>query len=262
MRENSISDTKNIIAITSGKGGVGKSTISVNLSIALAQLGYSVALLDADIYGPDTPRMLNISDNILKWNSQDKIIPSENFGIKLMSVGLTTPNSDTPLVWRSSVAVSAIKQFLDDVEWGELDFLIIDMPPGTGDIQLTISQELPLSRAIIITTPQPVSTDDASRAIAMYQDIGIDIIGVIENMSYFIAPDTGIRYNIFGENGGKILSDRYNIPLLGQIPIDIDIRKASDSGLPTISLGKDSTKLYYQNIIKELLHRVEELDSI
>ena len=259
MSQNGKTIAKHIIAITSGKGGVGKSTISVNISIALAQLGYSVALLDADIYGPDTPRMLNISDNTLKWNNHNKIVPSENFGIKLMSVGLTTPSSDTPLVWRSSVAVSAIKQFLNDAEWGELDFLIIDMPPGTGDIQLTISQELPSSRAIIVTTPQPVSTDDASRAIAMYQDIGIDLIGVIENMSYFIAPDTGTRYNIFGENGGKILSERYNIPLLGQIPIDIDIRESSDRGLPSISLGNDSVKLYYQNIVKELLYRVEKI---
>ncbi|MRI59124.1 MAG: ATP-binding protein, partial [Epsilonproteobacteria bacterium] len=187
---------KNIIAVTSGKGGVGKSTVSTNLAIALAQKGYKVGLLDADVYGPDIPRMVGVEHERLRWGNNDKIIPSENFGIKVMSVGLTTPSPDTPLVWRSSVAVSALIQFLEDVDWGELDFLVIDMPPGTGDIQLTMAQELPITAGVLVTTPQMVASDDVSRAIMMFKDIGVHIGGLIENMSYFIAPDTGKRYDI------------------------------------------------------------------
>lgn len=181
---------KRVIAVTSGKGGVGKSTVSVNLSVALAQKGFKVGLLDADVYGPNVPRMTQVADEKLKWNDNNKIVPSENFGIKIMSVGLTTPSSDTPLVWRSSVAVSALIQFLEDVEWGELDFLVIDMPPGTGDIQLTMAQELPITAGVIVTTPQPVALDDVSRAIMMFKDINVPIGGLVENMSFFIAPDT------------------------------------------------------------------------
>ncbi|MEY4503722.1 MAG: hypothetical protein RL154_10, partial [Pseudomonadota bacterium] len=176
---------KKIIAVTSGKGGVGKSTISTNLAVALAQKGFKVGLLDADIYGPDIPRMMGLSGAKLKWGDV-KMLPSENFGVKIMSVGMTTPTDDTPLVWRSSVAVSALVQFLEETEWGELDFLVIDMPPGTGDIQLTVAQELKLSGAILVTTPQLVATGDVSRAIMMYKEIGVNIIGIVENMSYYL----------------------------------------------------------------------------
>lgn len=248
---------KNIIAITSGKGGVGKSTVSVNLSIALAQKGFKVGLLDADVYGPDIPRMTKTEHERLKWGDDNKIIPSQNFGIKIMSVGLTTPSPDTPLVWRSSVAVSALIQFLEDVKWGDLDFLVIDMPPGTGDIQLTMAQELPITAAILVTTPQIVSLDDVSRAIMMFKDIGVKIGGLIENMSYFIAPDTKKRYDIFGKGGGKSLSKRYQIPFLGQIPLDIKIRELSDSGTPAITLGDEKQKEYYKNVIKNLFKEVD-----
>jgi len=243
---------KNIIAVTSGKGGVGKSTISVNLSIALAQKGYKVGLLDADVYGPDVPRMTKTEHERLRWGDNNKIIPSVNFGIKIMSVGLTTPTSDTPLVWRSSVAVSALIQFLEDVDWGELDFLVIDMPPGTGDIQLTMAQELPISAGVLVTTPQMVAADDVSRAIMMFKDIGVHIGGLIENMSYFIAPDTGKRYDIFGKGAGESLAVRYNIPFLGQIPLDMKIREFSDSGTPPVALGKDNHKKYYKDIVENL----------
>ncbi len=244
---------KNVIAVTSGKGGVGKSTVSTNLSIALAQMGYRVGLLDADVYGPDIPRMIGVEHEKLRWGDNDKIIPSENFGIKIMSVGLTTPSPDTPLVWRSSVAVSALIQFLEDVDWGELDFLVIDMPPGTGDIQLTMAQELPLSAGVLVTTPQMVAADDVSRAIMMFKDIGVPIGGLIENMSYFIAPDTGKRYDIFGSGGGKALADRYQIPFLGEIPLEMDIRELSDKGRPPVALGNDTIKNYYRSIVKNLL---------
>jgi ATP-binding protein involved in chromosome partitioning len=243
---------KNIIAVTSGKGGVGKSTVSTNLAIALAQEGYKVGLLDADVYGPDIPRMTGTSHEKLRWNSKNKIVPSENFGIKIMSVGLTTPTPDTPLVWRSSVAVSALIQFLEDVDWEKLDFLVIDMPPGTGDIQLTMAQELPITAGVLVTTPQMVAADDVSRAIMMFKDIGVHIGGLIENMSYFIAPDTKKRYDIFGKDGAKALAIKYNIPFLGEIPLDMDIRVLSDEGRPPVALGDENHKTYYKNILKNL----------
>ncbi|HEX5623654.1 MAG TPA: Mrp/NBP35 family ATP-binding protein [Sulfuricurvum sp.] len=248
---------KNVIAVTSGKGGVGKSTVSVNLSIALAQLGYKVGLLDADVYGPNVPRLTNTDLEKISWNDDNKIVPSENYGIKIMSVALTTPTSDTPLVWRSSVAVSALIQFLEDVAWGELDFLVIDMPPGTGDIQLTMAQELPITAGVLVTTPQLVASDDVSRAIRMFQDIHVPMAGLVENMSYFVAPDTKNRYDIFGTGGGQRLSERYNIPLLGQIPIDMEIREGSDNGEPPVALGNDEQKKYYQDIVKKMLENIQ-----
>lgn len=248
---------KNVIAVTSGKGGVGKSTVSVNLAIALAQIGYKVGILDADVYGPNIPRLTNTDLEKITWNDDNKIVPSENYGIKIMSVALTTPTSDTPLVWRSSVAVSALIQFLEDVEWGELDFMVIDMPPGTGDIQLTMAQELPITAGVLVTTPQLVASDDVSRAIRMFQDIHVPIAGLIENMSYFIAPDTGKQYDIFGSGGGQHLSERYSTPLLGQIPLDMGIREGSDNGEPPVVLGSDSQKKYYQDIVKKMMEEIE-----
>ncbi|MEA3418726.1 MAG: Mrp/NBP35 family ATP-binding protein [Campylobacterota bacterium] len=253
---NRASYAKHIIAVTSGKGGVGKSTVSVNLSVALAQLGYKVGLLDADVYGPNTPRMLQVQDEKLQWNDEDKMIPSENYGIKVMSVGLTTPSSDTPLVWRSSVAVSALIQFLEDVAWGELDFLVIDMPPGTGDIQLTMAQEVPITAGLIVTTPQMISVDDVSRAIMMFKDIGVHIGGLVENMSHFIAPDTGKEYAVFGEGGGEETAEKYNIPLLGKIPLTMSIREASDQGTPPVAMGSDEEKKYYKTIANNLLAEI------
>ena len=247
---------KRVIAVTSGKGGVGKSTVSVNLAVALAQKGFKVGLLDADVYGPNIPRMLGTADEKLRWGDNDKIIPSENFGIKIMSVGLTTPTSDTPLVWRSSVAVSALIQFLEDVDWGELDFLVIDMPPGTGDIQLTMAQELPITAGVIVTTPQPVALDDVSRAIVMFKDINVPIGGLVENMSFFIAPDTGKRYDIFGRGGGEATAKKYGIPFLGKIPLDMQIREFSDDGTPPVAMGDKRQKGYYKNIADNLLKQI------
>ena len=226
-----------VLAVTSGKGGVGKTTVSVNLSIALKQLGFS--------------------DEKLRWTDNDKIATAENFGIKSISVGMTTPSHDTPLVWRSSVAISALIQFLEDVDWGELDFLVIDMPPGTGDVQLTMAQELPLAGGVLVTTPQNVATDDVSRAIMMFKETGVKIGGLVENMSYFVAPDTGTRYDIFGKKGGQELAVRYQIPFLGEIPLDMEVRSASDEGRPPVAMGNDTQKSYYKTIAQELLKSLE-----
>jgi ATP-binding protein involved in chromosome partitioning len=242
---------KKVIAISSGKGGVGKSTISANFAVGLAQKGYKVGLLDADVYGPNIPRLFGIEHEKLAWDEKNKIVPHENFGIKIMSVGFTTPKSDTPLVWRSSVAISALVQFLEDVAWGELDFLVIDMPPGTGDVQLSMAEELPLFGALIVTTPQTLSIDDVSRAIMMFKEVNVPILGLVENMSYFQAPDTKTRYEIFGKSKAHELCKRYNIKLLGQIPLDIVVRELSDVGKLPIAFGDDKIKKIYKNLCKE-----------
>lgn len=245
---------RHVVIVTSGKGGVGKTTVAVNLACGLAQRDLRVGILDADVYGPSVPRMLQVAHERLHWNERDRIVPSENFGLKIMSVGLTTPTADTPLIWRSSVATSAIIQLLDDVDWGELDVLVIDMPPGTGDTQLTVAQELRISAAIVVTTPQTVATDDVSRAIRMLEEIGAPIAGVIENMSGFIAPDTGVRYPVFGEGGGRLLAERYDVPFLGEIPLDMDIREASDEGLPIAATGRDEQRAPFLAIADRLLN--------
>jgi len=247
---------KKVIAISSGKGGVGKSTVSANVAVALAQKGYKVGLLDADVYGPSIPRLFGIENEKLQWNNKNKILPHENFGVKIMSVGLTTPSADTPLVWRSSVAISALMQFLEDVEWGELDFLVIDMPPGTGDIQLSMAEELPLFGAILVTTPQTIACDDVSRAVMMFKDVHVKILGIVENMSYFIAPDTNKRYDIFGKDGGKYICEKYKLKLLGQIPLDMNIREMSDNGKMPIAFGNENIKENYRKIVSKVLEEV------
>ena len=244
---------KKVIAISSGKGGVGKSTIAANIAVGLAQHGLHVGLLDADMYGPSIPRLFGLENERISWNDNNQMIPCENFGVKVMSVGLTTPRNDTPLVWRSSVAISALIQFLEDVAWEELDYLIIDMPPGTGDVQLTMAQELPLSGAIHVTTPQKVATDDVTRALVMFQDIHVPVLGVIENMSYFIAPDTLKRYDIFGKNGAQQLCNTYGVSLLGQIPLQGDIIELCDEGKIAIALADEEIKKYYQEIVQRII---------
>lgn len=243
---------KKIIAISSGKGGVGKSTVAANIVVGLAQKGLHVGLLDGDIYGPSIPRLFGLESEKIVWNDANQMVPSENFGVKVMSVGLTTPKNDTPLVWRSSVAISALIQFLEDVAWGELDYLVIDMPPGTGDVQLTMAQELPLSGVVLVSTPQLLSTDDVSRALVMFQDIKVPILGIVENMSYFIAPDTGARYDIFGSGGAQKLCDSYGITLLGQIPLLMDIGILSDKGEIAIARGESVVKKCYQTIVEKI----------
>jgi ATP-binding protein involved in chromosome partitioning len=247
---------KNIVIVTSGKGGVGKSTVAVNLASVFAQRDWKVGLLDADVYGPSVPRMLQVEDERLRWNDQNRIECAENFGIKVMSVGMTTPTPDTPLAWRSSVATSAMIQLLEDVDWGELDLLLVDMPPGTGDTQLTMAQELKVTAAVVVTTPQVVSTDDVRRAIRMLQEVNVPIGGIVENLSGFVAPDTGARYPIFGEGGGRLLAEQYKLPFLGEVPIDQAVRVAGDAGTPIAVSGSAAQKRYYEAIADALLAAV------
>ena len=226
-----IEGIKNIIAIASGKGGVGKSTVSINIASAFSSIGKKVGILDADIHGPSIPHMLGLKGKP-EVNNKKKIIPFEFGDMKVMSIGFLL-SDDQPVVWRGPMVHSAIKQMATDTDWGELDILIIDMPPGTGDAQITVSQHLPLDGAIIVSTPQPVALNDAIKAIGMFKKVNIDIIGIIENMSYLLLAD-GTKENIFGENGAKEMSERLNIEFINEIPLDKKIRESSDNGLPFV----------------------------
>ncbi len=250
-----LAQVKNILLTTSGKGGVGKSTVAVNLASALAQRDLAVGLLDADVYGPSVPRMLGLQDERMRWNDDDKIIPAENFGLKVMSVGMTTPDADTPLAWRSSVAVSALIQLCDDVDWGALDVLIIDMPPGTGDVQLTMMQELCVAGAVVVTTPQTVATDDVRRALRMLKEMNVPVAGVVENMSGFVAPDTGTVHHPFGQGGGRTLAEDYAVPFLGEIALDPDIGALADDGRPVAAMGHPAQRAMFDQIAEALLSR-------
>ncbi len=234
---------KNIIAVVSGKGGVGKSTVAANLALALSQGGASVGLMDADIYGPSVPIMFGIRGErplMKKKGEKGIIIPLEKFGIKLMSIGLLVDEKQA-IVWRGPMASSAIRQFVTDVEWGELDYLVIDMPPGTGDIHLTLVQTVPVTGVVVVTTPQPVALADAKKAVAMFgqAQIKVPIIGLVENMSWFTPAELPEnKYYLFGNGGGKNMAEQFDIPFLGQIPLVQGIREGGDMGVP-IMVGDD-----------------------
>jgi ATP-binding protein involved in chromosome partitioning len=227
---------RNAIAVGSGKGGVGKSTVSVNIAVALAQAGARVGLMDADIYGPNTPTMLGVEK--LPPPNGPRLIPAEAHGIKMISMGLLVKPGQ-PLIWRGPMLNSAIRQFLSDVEWGELDYLIIDLPPGTGDASLSLAQALPLSGAVIVTLPQLVSLEDAGRGLNMFKTLEVPILGIIENMSYLELPD-GTHMDIFGTGGGEHLAQITNTPFLGKIPIDQNVRIGGDTGKPIVVSHPDS----------------------
>ena len=227
---------RNAIAIGSGKGGVGKSTVAVNTAVALAQSGARVGLLDADIYGPNVPTMMGITR--LPPPRDNKLAPAEAFGVKVMSIGFLV-KPDQPLIWRGPMLHSAIRQFLSDVDWGELDYLVVDLPPGTGDAALSLAQSLPLSGGVVVTLPQEVSLEDARRGIEMFRQLEVPLLGVVENMSYLELPD-GTRMDIFGSGGGERLAVAANVPYIGGIPMDPSVRVGGDSGKPVLVTNPDS----------------------
>ena len=220
-----------IVAVASGKGGVGKSTVAANLALALKANGLSVGVLDADIYGPSMPRMLGISGRPSASSDGKILTPMENFGVKCMSIGFLVPE-DTPMIWRGPMVMSALQQMLRDVAWGELDIMIVDMPPGTGDAQLTMAQQVALAGAVIVSTPQDIALIDARKGLAMFQKVNVPVLGIIENMSYFLCPHCGGRSDIFSHGGARREAQRLGTDFLGEVPLDIAIRETSDEGRP------------------------------
>lgn len=229
---------RNVIAVGSGKGGVGKSTTAVNLALALAAEGAKVGVLDADIYGPSVPAMLGISG---KPESPDNkhIEPLRAFGVEAMSIGLLV-DSDAPMIWRGPMATSALTQLFNDTLWGDLDYLLVDLPPGTGDIQLTLSQKIPVAGAVIVTTPQEIATLDARKALKMFEKVNIAVLGIVENMAVHVCSNCGHAEHLFGEGGGERMAQQYGVPLLGSLPLDVSIREQGDAGQPVVVAAPES----------------------
>lgn len=230
-----IEGVENLITVGSGKGGVGKTTVSVNLSIALAALGYKVGLLDADVYGPNVPLMMGVRDT--PYMVEGRIQPLEQYGVKLMSMGFLNPG-DKPLIWRGPMLHSVMQQFLRQVDWGGLDYLLVDLPPGTGDVQLSLIQTAPITGAIVVTTPSEVSLEDGRKAVLMFRQVKVELLGMVENMSYLIVPGTGQRVDVFGEGGGKRTAEAMDVPFLGELPMDPRVRIGGDTGRPVALLGE------------------------
>lgn len=244
---------RNALAVGSGKGGVGKTTVAVNLAVALAQAGARVGLLDADVYGPNVPTMMGVDH--MPPARDNKMVPAEAYGVKLMSIAFLVEKGQ-PLIWRGPMLHSAIRQFISDVDWGELDYLIVDLPPGTGDAPLSLSQSLPLTGAVIVTLPQQVSLEDAARGLEMFRTMQVPLLGVVENMSYLPLPD-GSTMDIFGQGGGESLAQAAEVPFLGTIPIDPHIREGGDSGVPILVAHPDSSSgLALKDISEKIAARI------
>jgi ATP-binding protein involved in chromosome partitioning len=249
-----------IIAVGSGKGGVGKTTLAVNLAIAMARLGHKVGLLDADVYGPNVPLMLGISAQP-KVHGDNRIEPLEAHGVRVISVGFLNPG-DKPLIWRGPMLHSIIRQFLGSVQWGELEYLVVDLPPGTGDVALSLIQTVPLTGAIVVSTPSDVSLQDARKAIEMFRQMKVDVVGMVENMSYFVCPHCHQQTDIFSRGGAQRTAEQFGVAYLGDVQLDPDIRKSGDMGNPAVLAGEDSpsAKPLYE-FARKVIARVEEIKA-
>ncbi len=262
VRDNAplLPNVKNIIAVASGKGGVGKSTVAANLAVSLTKKGAKVGLIDADIFGPSVPTMFNCEHEqpqVIQKDGKNLILPIEQYGVKLISIGFLAP-SDNAVVWRGPMASSALKQFLSDAEWGELDYLLIDLPPGTSDIHLTLVQSVPVTGAVIVSTPQKVALVDAQKGIAMFKQpqINVPVLGIVENMAYFTPEELpNNKYYIFGEGGGQKLADKFEVPFLGQVPIVQSIRESGDNGFPAV-LKDDITASSFEVLAEAMARQV------
>jgi ATP-binding protein involved in chromosome partitioning len=249
-----------IIAVGSGKGGVGKTTLAVNLALAMSRLGFKVGLLDADIYGPNVPLMLGESTEP-ELTPDGRIVPAERYGIRAISVGYLNPG-DKPLIWRGPMLHGVIQQFISRVAWGELDYLVIDLPPGTGDVVISLSQSVPLTGAVVVTTPSGVALQDARKAIEMFNQVHVEILGVVENMSYFVCPHCNHEIDVFSTGGGERTAKQYNVPFLGRIELDPTIREGGDSGHPVVLAGEqaNNAKSLFA-FARKVLERADELKS-
>ena len=257
--ESLLPGVKHIIAVASGKGGVGKSTVSANVAVALAQTGANVGLMDADIYGPNVPMMMGASDPPGKEG--EKIKPSDAHGVKIMSMGFFVPG-DTAVVWRGPMVHTAIQQFFRDVLWGELDYLLIDLPPGTGDAQLSLSQIVPLTGVVTVTTPQEVALSDVRKGVMMFKKVNVPLLGMIENMSFFLCGHCGERTDIFSFAGGERAAEKFDVPFLGRIPLDPAIRAGGDAGTPLVVADPDSPQSQaFRSVTSALQRRVAELTN-
>jgi ATP-binding protein involved in chromosome partitioning len=234
-----VDGVKNIIAVGAGKGGVGKTTVAVNLAVALAAAGSRVALLDADMYGPNVPIMLGFEKGLRLEQDGKNILPAERYGVQTVSMGFLTAD-DAPVIWRGPMLHGAIQQFFRDVKWTDVDYLIVDMPPGTGDVALSLSQTVPVAGAVVVTTPQTVSVADTRRAVKMYQKLNIPVIGIVENMSYFVCSGCGTEADIFGKGGGEALALELGVPYLGAVPLAARVRSGGDAGTPIVLSEPDS----------------------
>ena len=255
-----IPGVSSIIAVGSGKGGVGKTTLAVNFALALARLGFKVGLLDADIYGPNVPLMMGASGDP-ELTPDNRIVPAERYGVRVISVGYLNPG-DKPLVWRGPMLHGVIKQFLGQVAWGELDYLVIDLPPGTGDVVISLTQTVALTGAIVVTTPSDVSLQDARKAIAMFNQVRVEVLGIVENMSYLVCPHCNHEIDVFSTGGGERTAKEFNLPFLGRIELDPAIREGGDSGHPVVLAGEqaNNAKSLFA-FARKVLARVEELKS-
>ena len=252
-----IPGVQNLIAVGSGKGGVGKTTVAVNLAVALAALGHRVGLMDADVYGPNVPMMMGINKTPMAYG--ERIQPLENFGVKLMSMGFLSPG-DKPLVWRSPMLHSVIQQFLRGVDWGDLEYLLIDLPPGTGDVQLTLIQTAPVTGAVVVTTPSDVSLEDARKAVHMFSQVKVPILGIVENMSYLICPHCQERVDVFSTGGGERTAREMKVNFLGALPLDPAVRAGGDTGKPVaLRNGNDPHGTVYLELAKRTIERIREV---